>query len=69
MKIEQFKKQLEKISGKTRKILVVEMSYGQMVEDVRLAVDKKAIVGFYGRSGGGVPTEKQITREILKSLG
>lgn len=62
------KKQLEKLSKKTKKILVVEMSHGQMVEDVRLAAAKSAAVGFYGRSGGGIPTEKQITREILKML-
>jgi 2-oxoglutarate ferredoxin oxidoreductase subunit alpha len=62
------KKQLEKLSGKTKKILVVEMSCGQMVEDVRLAAAKSATVGFYGRSGGGIPTEKQVTREILKML-
>jgi len=44
--------------------LVVEMSYGQMLEDVKLAVNGKAKVEFLGRAGGGVPTEK----EIIKSL-
>jgi 2-oxoglutarate ferredoxin oxidoreductase subunit alpha len=42
------------------------MSHGQMVEDVRLSVLKKEGVFFYGRSGGGVPTQKQVEREILK---
>ena len=40
---------------KTKKFLVVEMSAGQMVEDVMLAVNGKAEVDFYGRMGGGVP--------------
>ncbi|MFH1189695.1 MAG: 3-methyl-2-oxobutanoate dehydrogenase subunit VorB [Candidatus Omnitrophota bacterium] len=44
----------------TKKFLVVEMSAGQMVEDVRLAVNGKASVEFYGRMGGGVPCEEEI---------
>ena len=62
-------KELEKISGRIKKFLVVEMSHGQMVEDVRLSVLKKEGVFFYGRSGGGVPTQKQVEREILKIYG
>jgi 2-oxoglutarate/2-oxoacid ferredoxin oxidoreductase subunit alpha len=46
-----------------KKFLVVEMSAGQMVEDVRLAVEGRAPVGFVGRSGGGAPT----TQEILQA--
>jgi 2-oxoglutarate ferredoxin oxidoreductase subunit alpha len=44
--------------------LAVEMSCGQMVEDVRLAVASKAPVLFYGRSGGGVPTVEQVLEKI-----
>ena len=36
------------------------MSAGQMVEDVRLAVEGRAPVGFVGRSGGGTPVTKDI---------
>lgn len=47
--------------------LVVEMSMGQMVEDVRLAVNGKAKVNFYGRPGGGIPdTDKILT--IIKDM-
>jgi 2-oxoglutarate ferredoxin oxidoreductase subunit alpha len=46
--------------------MAVEMSYGQMVEDVRLAVNGKARVEFYGRSGGGIPAEEEIVRRALK---
>ncbi|MDD3906402.1 MAG: 3-methyl-2-oxobutanoate dehydrogenase subunit VorB [Candidatus Omnitrophica bacterium] len=48
----------------TKKILVVEMSSGQMVEDVRLAVDGRARVDFYGRMGGGVPSEEEILQRV-----
>ena len=45
--------------GKT-KFLVVEMSAGQMLEDVKLAVQDDKRIYFYGRTGGGVPTEEEI---------
>lgn len=53
---------------KNRKFLVVEMSAGQMVEDVRLAVQDDSRVGFFGRMGGGVPTEEQVIKEAKKFL-
>ncbi|MFH1655145.1 MAG: 3-methyl-2-oxobutanoate dehydrogenase subunit VorB [Candidatus Omnitrophota bacterium] len=49
---------------KLKDILVVEMSEGQMVEDVKLAVDGRCNVKFYGRSGGGIPTEEEILKQI-----
>ena len=49
------------------KYLVVEMSYGQMLEDVKLAVNGKAKVEFLGRSGGGIPTEEDIIRKVVKT--
>lgn len=47
--------------------LVVEMSYGQMLEDVKLAVNGKAGVEFLGRAGGGIPTEEEIIKKIANS--
>jgi 2-oxoglutarate ferredoxin oxidoreductase subunit alpha len=56
-------------SGNTKaRYLVVEMSYGQMVEDVRLAVGGKAAVEFFGRSGGGIPAKDQIIRALRRML-
>jgi len=49
--------------------LSVEMSMGQMVEDVRLAVSGKKPVHFYGRTGGMFPTPKAIAEEAKKILG
>lgn len=50
-------------NGKT-KFLVVEMSAGQMLEDVRLAIQDDKRVDFYGRTGGGVPTEEEILGRV-----
>ncbi|MDD5496622.1 MAG: 3-methyl-2-oxobutanoate dehydrogenase subunit VorB, partial [Candidatus Omnitrophica bacterium] len=49
---------------RAKKFLVVEMSSGQMVEDVMLAVSGKAEVDFYGRMGGGIPAEDEILQRI-----
>jgi 2-oxoglutarate ferredoxin oxidoreductase subunit alpha len=49
--------------------LAVEMSTGQMVEDVRLAVNGKKPVHFYGRTGGVVPSPEEIVEEIEKIGG
>lgn len=46
--------------------LTIEMSMGQMVEDVRLSVEGRKPVFFYGRTGGMVPTPKDILSEIKK---
>lgn len=57
----------EKASVKA--FLSVEMSMGQMVEDVRLAVNGKKPVYFYGRAGGMFPTPKAIVEEAKKIIG
>ncbi len=47
-----------------KKILVVEMSMGQMVEDVRLSVNGRVPVEFFGRAGGMFPTVNQILGKL-----
>lgn len=49
--------------------LSVEMSCGQMVEDVRLVVNGKKPVDFYGRSGGMVPSPIDILNKVKAILG
>jgi 2-oxoglutarate ferredoxin oxidoreductase subunit alpha len=56
--------QMSKAAEKLPIFLVVEMSCGQMVEDVRLAVSGKAPVVFWGRPGGGIPTVEQVLEKI-----
>ncbi len=50
----------KEISTKVKGILDVEMNAGQMVEDVRLSVEGKTKVEFYGRMGGIIPTPEEI---------
>ena len=49
--------------------LTIEMSAGQMVEDVRLAVNGHTPVQFFGRTGGVVPTQEEIYQQIVKVTG
>lgn len=59
---------LKKAAGHVKKMLVVEMSMGQMVDDVKLAVDCKVPVSFFGRTGGMVPTPAEVRAQIEKLL-
>ncbi len=53
-------KRIAELSSKVKGVLVVEMNAGQMVEDVRLAVEGRAPVRFYGRMGGVIPLPEDI---------
>ena len=55
---------LARAAAGVRKVLAVELSHGQMVEDVRLALDGKVLVEFYGRAGGNVPSVEEIQAEL-----
>jgi 2-oxoglutarate ferredoxin oxidoreductase subunit alpha len=54
------------LAARVRGILVVELSAGQMVEDVRLAVEGRCPVSFLGRTGGVVPTPDEILAALRK---
>jgi len=56
----------ERLQQTTNNFLVVEMSCGQMVEDVKLAVNGKKPVYFFGRTGGTIPSDFEILNEVDK---
>ena len=62
-------KALAEAAARTSHVLVVELSNGQMVEDVRLAVNDKARVEFYGRTGGNVPSVEEIHSQVMALQG
>jgi 2-oxoisovalerate ferredoxin oxidoreductase alpha subunit len=49
---------------RAEKVLVVELSNGQMVDDVRLALNGQRPVEFYGRVGGNVPSVEELLTKI-----
>jgi len=60
---------VEKASDKAKKVVSIEMSYGQMLEDVQLAVKAKKPVSFFGRAGGIVPSVEEVTNELKRLVG
>lgn len=59
-------KELKDIATVAEAILVVEMNAGQMLDDVKLAVEGLIPVEFYGRLGGVVPLPDEILAEIQR---
>lgn len=57
-------KAFEQVKSKGTDLLVVELSAGQMIEDVKLAVNGNCRVDFYNRMGGMVPTPQEIVDRI-----
>lgn len=55
---------IDKLAQNKKKILTVEMSLGQLVEDVRLACSDPSKVDFYGRAGGALPQVEAIVERI-----
>jgi 2-oxoglutarate ferredoxin oxidoreductase subunit alpha len=64
------KKQIEALtdSPTVKKFFSVEMSSGQMIEDVKLAVNGRKPVGFFGRNGGIIPTPEEILASLKSQL-
>ena len=60
---------ISKRADSVKAFLSVEMNMGQMVDDVRLAVNGKKPVYFFGRTGGIVPTAEEIVAELEKING
>jgi pyruvate/2-oxoacid:ferredoxin oxidoreductase alpha subunit len=57
--------EMDALCGWAERFLVVELSNGQLVEDVRLAVNGQRPVGFYARFGGAVPTTDELLNQII----
>jgi 2-oxoglutarate ferredoxin oxidoreductase subunit alpha len=55
---------INKLADQVKGILSVEMSAGQMVEDVRLAVNGKVKVEHFGRYGGMIPSPNEVLEAL-----
>lgn len=51
-----------------KRFIVIEMSLGQMIEDVQLAVQGHKPISFYGRQGGVVPAPEEVAAEVKKII-
>jgi len=58
-------KPLMEYAQKCRFVQVVEMSTGQMVEDVKLTINGQVPIEFYGRTGGNIPSVEEVHTQLL----
>ena len=60
---------LKKAAKTAKRFLCVEMSMGQMIDDVRLAIECSRPVEFLGRTGGMIPTPAEVLGAVKKAGG
>jgi 2-oxoglutarate ferredoxin oxidoreductase subunit alpha len=62
------KNEIAALTDQIKGILTVEMNAGQMVEDVKLAVNGKVPVEFYGRMGGVIPSPEEVVNAMEQKI-
>ena len=60
---------IKKAAKTAKEFMSVEMNMGQMVDDVKLAVNGACPVKFFGRTGGIIPTPAEVLQQIEKMAG
>jgi len=61
-------KEISRLAGQVKGVLTVELNAGQMVEDVRLAVEGRVPVTHYGRMGGIVPNPGEVLEALHRDF-
>lgn len=61
-------KEIDRMVPHLKSMMSVELSTGQMLEDVKLAVNGRIPVNFYGRLGGIVPSPEEVFEAFKKSI-
>ncbi len=60
--------EIDRLTSQLKGILTVELSAGQMIEDVRLAVEGRVKVALHNRMGGMVPSPEDVYNALLQSF-
>ncbi|MGB7555186.1 MAG: 3-methyl-2-oxobutanoate dehydrogenase subunit beta, partial [Candidatus Korobacteraceae bacterium] len=61
-------RELRETAKQVKSVMVVELSTGMMVEDVKLTLNGAVPVEFYGRAGGNVPAAEEITAQVFARM-
>ena len=61
------KQALKKAAGHCARFISVELSMGQMIEDVRLAIECKRPVALCNRAGGVIPSPEEVYAKIMEA--
>ncbi|MFH2094055.1 MAG: 3-methyl-2-oxobutanoate dehydrogenase subunit VorB [Bacteroidota bacterium] len=59
---------IQNMLGKIKGILSVEMNAGQMIEDIKLAVEGRTKVEYYGRMGGIIPSPNEVVSALKQKI-
>ena len=59
----------ENLPASVRHVLVVEMSCGQLIDDIKIGVGRAVPISFHGRVGGMCPTVEEIEEKIKSVIG
>lgn len=62
-------RELRENARHARSLMVVELSTGMMIEDVKLTLNGALPVEFYGRAGGNVPSVEEVTAQVFARIG
>ena len=62
------KKEINALAKKVKGMLCVEMSAGQMIEDVKLAANCSIPIEHFGRFGGIIPTSEEVLEALEKQI-
>ncbi len=60
------KKELKALADRRKKFLVVEMSKGMLIDDVKLATEFKKPIEFFYRIGGNIPTQEEVIKKVIQ---
>lgn len=61
--------EFNKIKDSCKAVLTVEMNTGQMLDDVKIALNGRIPTKFYGRTGGMIPSPEEIVNQVKEILG
>jgi len=61
--------EFNKIKDSCKAVLTVEMNTGQMIDDVKIALNGRIPTKFYGRTGGMIPSPEEIVNQVKEILG
>ncbi|MBE9481099.1 MAG: 3-methyl-2-oxobutanoate dehydrogenase subunit beta, partial [Bacteroidetes bacterium] len=62
------KKEINELSKKVKGLLSVEMSAGQMVEDVLLAAERNIKIDHFGKMGGIIPSPAEVVEALEQKI-
>lgn len=62
-------KAFNELPSTVKGLLSVEMSMGQMIDDIKIATAGRLPVSFFGRTGGMIPSPEEVVAAVKETIG